>query len=202
MGGVGARAKDETVARRGILFVVSSPSGAGKTTLTRTLIEKEANLNLSVSVTTRARRPSEIDGVHYRFISTRHFEAMRAGDELLEWAEVHGNCYGTPRRPVETQIQQGNWVVLEIELQGARQIRRSFPQALQIFILPPSLEELEHRLRRRGQDPEEAIARRLKRAQAEIEAASEFDVQVMNDNLQDALEKIELAIFSPVELAV
>lgn len=187
---------------KGRLIVLTGPSGVGKGTLLRSLYQRHPELYLSISVTTRSPRPGEVHGRNYFFHTRPEFEEMVEQGELLEWAEFAGNCYGTPRRPVEAQIQQGNWVVLEIELQGARQIRRSFPQALQIFILPPSLAELELRLRRRGQDSEEAIARRLKRAQTEIEAASEFDIQVTNDHLQDALEKIELAIFSPMELAV
>jgi guanylate kinase len=162
----------------------------------RSLIQRHPDLYLSVSVTTRAPRPGEIEGKHYYFVSRSEFEQMVVDKELLEWAEFAGNYYGTPRRPVEQQIRQGKWVVLEIELEGARQIRQTFPDALRIFILPPSMLELEHRLRHRGQDSEEAIARRLQRARAEIDAANEFDVQVINDNLEKALTRIEDTLFA------
>jgi guanylate kinase len=121
---------------------------------------------------------------------------MIAQGKLLEWAEFAGNYYGTPREPVEEQIRNGKWVLLEIELEGARQVRRTYPDALRIFILPPSLMELEQRLRGRGQDSEEAIARRLRRAQEEINAASEFDVEIINDNFEAAVNRIEAALFA------
>jgi guanylate kinase len=170
----------------------------GKGTLMRSLLKRHPELYFSVSVTTRSPRPGEVEGKHYYFTSRGEFEQMVADGELLEWAEFAGNYYGTPRRPVEQQIQQGRWVILEIELQGARQIRQTFPEAMQLFILPPSLGELEQRLRGRGQDPEEAIARRLLRARAEIDAANEFDLRVVNDDLEKALEQIEAALFSVV----
>jgi guanylate kinase len=140
-----------------------------------------------------------MNGKHYFFTDRSQFEQMVQDDELLEWAEFAGNFYGTPRRAVEQNIRDGKWVVLEIELQGARQIYQTFPDAFRIFVLPPSMEELEYRLRRRGQDPEEAIARRLAHAQEEIQAADEFDLQVVNDDLEKALEKIEKALFPVAE---
>lgn len=182
----------------GKLIVLTGPSGVGKGTLLRSLLRRHPELYLSISMTTRSPRPGEINGQHYYFVSRPEFDRMVVNGELLEWAEFAGNCYGTPRRPVEEQIRQGKWVVLEIELEGARQIRRTFPDALRIFILPPSLSELELRLRGRGQDPEDAIVRRLERAKAEIDAASEFDVQVINDDLEKALERIEKVLFAPV----
>lgn len=124
---------------------------------------------------------------------------MVANHQLLEWAEFAGNCYGTPRQPVEDQIRQGKWVVLEIELQGARQIFQSFPDALGIFILPPSMMELEHRLRHRASESEEAIVRRLERAKTEVGAANEFDIRVINDDLELALDQIEAVLFAPKE---
>ncbi|MBL8586288.1 MAG: guanylate kinase [Xanthobacteraceae bacterium] len=191
MSGLAARAKDEAVARRGILFVVSSPSGAGKTTLTRTLIEKENNLNLSVSVTTRARRPSEIDGVHYRFISMRHFEAMRAGDELLEWAEVHGNCYGTPREPVEQALAAGRDMLFDIDWQGTQQIyQRMRSDVVSVFVLPPSAAELKARLERRAEDSEEIIARRLRNAAQEIPHWTEYDYVLINCDLHESFAQL------------
>lgn len=182
----------------GRLIVLTGPSGVGKGTLVRSLLQRQPNLRFSVSVTTRAPRPGEVEGKHYYFTSREQFFEMVATGELLEWAEFAGNCYGTPRRPVEQQVRSGNWVLLEIELEGARQIRETFPEALRIFILPPSLAELEHRLRDRGQDSDEAIARRLRRAEAEIEAASEFDVCIVNDDLETALKQVEAAIDSPL----
>lgn len=182
----------------GRLIVLTGPSGVGKGTLLRSLLQRHPELYLSVSVTTRPPRPGEVNGKHYYFVSRAEFDRMVVNNELLEWAEFAGNCYGTPRHPVEEQIRQGRWVVLEIELEGARQIRRNFPEALRIFILPPSMPELECRLRSRGQDSEEAIVRRLERARAEIDAASEFDFQVINDDLDKALERIEEVLFAPV----
>lgn len=179
----------------GRLIVFTGPSGVGKGTLLRSLLQHHPELSLTISVTTRSPRPGEINGKHYYFVSHSQFEQMVGNSELLEWAEFAGNYYGTPRLPVEEQISQGKWVLLEIELEGARQIRSKFPLALSIFILPPSLTELEQRIRGRSQDSEEAIARRLRRAQAEINAASEFDIQIINDNFETALNAIEAALF-------
>jgi guanylate kinase len=185
------RAKDEAVARRGILFVVSSPSGAGKTTLTRTLIEKEANVSLSVSVTTRARRQSEIDGVHYRFISMRQFEVMRAADELLEWAEVHGNYYGTPREPVEQALAAGRDVLFDIDWQGTQQICQKMRSDLvSVFVLPPSATELKMRLERRAEDSGEIIARRLRNAAEEIPHWTEYDYVLINSDLDESFTQL------------
>ena len=181
----------------GRLIVLTGPSGVGKGTLLRSLFQRHPELYLSVSVTTRAPRPGEIEGKHYYFISRSQFEQMVATQQLLEWAEYAGNYYGTPRRQVEEQIQQGQWVILEIELEGARQIQHTFPSALRIFIMPPSLAELEQRIRGRGQDSEAAIAKRLSRAEAEIAAADEFDLQIINDELETALINMEAAIFKP-----
>lgn len=180
----------------GSLIVLTGPSGVGKGTLVRSLLQRHPELYLSVSVTTRSPRAGEIEGIHYYFVSRSHFEQMVANRELLEWAEFADNYYGTPRLPVEEKISQGKWVLLEIELEGARQIRKSFPSALRIFILPPSLTELEQRIRSRGQDSEEAIARRLCRAQEEINAAGEFDIQIINENFETALNAIEAALFA------
>ncbi|MGA8157029.1 MAG: guanylate kinase [Rhodoplanes sp.] len=187
----GARTKDEATTRRGILFVVSSPSGAGKTTLTRTLIEKETNLNLSVSVTTRRRRPSEIDGVHYRFISKRHFEAMRAADELLEWAEVHGNFYGTPREPVEQALAAGRDMLFDIDWQGTQQIcQKMRSDVVSVFVLPPSAAELKARLERRAEDSDEIIARRLRSAADEIPHWTEYDYVLINCDLDESFSRL------------
>ncbi len=179
----------------GRLIVLTGPSGVGKGTLMRSLLRCHPDLYYSVSATTRSPRPGEIDGKHYYFITRSKFEKLVAAGEFLEWAEFAGNYYGTPKEAVFNQIQSGKTVVLEIELEGARQIRKSFPGALSIFLLPPSFDELEKRIRGRGQDAEEAIARRLQRAQAEINAANEFDLQIVNDDLNVALQSIESALF-------
>jgi guanylate kinase len=183
----------------GKLIVLTGPSGVGKGTLVRALRQRHPNLFLSVSATTRNPRPGEVHGEDYYFISRLEFERMVTDGDFLEWAEFAGNCYGTPRKPVEQQIAQGKWVILEIELEGARQARRMFPDAVRIFILPPSLDELEGRLRGRGQDSDEAIARRLARARVELEAAGEFDFQIINQDLEAALEQIERVMIAPTE---
>lgn len=179
----------------GRLIVLTGPSGVGKGTLMRSLLQRYPELYYSVSVTTRSPRTGEIDGKNYYFISRNKFEQLVAQGEFLEWAEFAGNYYGTPRQAVINQIRAGKTVVLEIELEGARQIRASFPSALSIFILPPSFEELEQRIRNRGQDSEEAIARRLQCAQEEIKAAEEFDIQIVNDDLEIAVNAIAAALF-------
>jgi guanylate kinase len=168
----------------------------GKGTLVRSLLQRHPEIYLSVSVTTRSPRPGEINGKHYYFISRGEFEQMVAQGELLEWAEFASNCYGTPRQQVEDKISEKKWVLLEIELAGARQIRSSFPDALRIFILPPSLTELEQRIRGRGQDSEEAIARRMNRAREEIDAAGEFDFKIINDDFETTIKEIEAALFT------
>jgi guanylate kinase len=180
----------------GRLIVLTGPSGVGKGTLLKSLVQRHPELYLSVSATTRAPRPGEVNGKTYFFLSRPEFERMIAQGEFLEWAEFAGNFYGTPRQAVEEQIRQGRWVILEIELEGARQVRKHFPDAVRIFILPPSLLELEFRIRHRGTETEEAIARRMLRAQEEIDAASEFDIQIVNDDFEGALDRIETALFS------
>lgn len=179
----------------GRLVVLTGPSGVGKGTLMQLLLQRHPRLYLSISVTTRNPRPGEVHGKHYYFVSREEFQQMVDRDELLEWAEFAGNYYGTPRQPVAEKVTEGKTAILEIELEGARQIRSSFPEVLRIFILPPSMQELEQRLRGRGQDSEEAIARRLRRAQAEIDAAGEFDYKVINDNREAALQEIEAILF-------
>ncbi|OUC13759.1 MAG: guanylate kinase [Alkalinema sp. CACIAM 70d] len=180
----------------GRLIVITGPSGVGKGTLLKSLLARHPELRLSLSATTRSPRPGEVDGVNYRFITRPEFERMVAHGEFLEWAEFAGNCYGTPRSSVDELLKRGEWVVLEIELEGARQIRKSFPSAYRIFILPPSLEELESRIRGRGQDSDDAISKRLQRAQAEIDAANEFDIQIINDDFDSTLARLETAVFA------
>jgi guanylate kinase len=160
------------------------------------LTQKHPQLFFSISVTTRSPRPGEVEGKNYYFVSREKFQEMVAAGELLEWAEFAGNYYGTPRQPIARQIAQGTTVILEIELQGARQVRQTFPAALQVFILPPDFTTLETRLRHRGQDSDVAIQRRLTQAQTEIAAAKEFDVQIVNGNLEQALAELETVLFA------
>ena len=176
---------------QGQLTVITGPSGVGKGTLVQRLLERNPKIWLSVSATTRSPREGEQDGLSYFFKSRERFDALVADGGLLEWAEFAGNCYGTPRAPVEAQLSTGRPVLLEIELEGARQVRRSFSDAVQIFLAPPSFEELERRIRGRGTDPEEAILRRLARAQEELKAKAEFDAVVVNDDLDQALLRLE-----------
>ena len=182
----------------GRLIVVTGPSGVGKGTLLKALLQRRRDLYLAVSATTRGPRSGEIDGESYHFVDRPRFEQMVAQGELLEWAEFAGNLYGTPRPPVLAKIAAGESVVLEIELEGARQVGQNFPAADRVFILPPSLTELEQRIRGRGTDPEAAIVRRLARAEAEIAAAAEFDVQIVNDDFAAALAQLEAAMPEPV----
>jgi guanylate kinase len=179
----------------GKLIVLTGPSGVGKGTLMNEILQRYPELHYSVSATTRSPRPGEVNGKNYHFITRSEFEKLATQGEFLEWAEFAGNCYGTPREAVLNHIQLGKLVVLEIELEGARQIRHTFPSALSIFILPPSFAELEKRIRGRGQDSEEAMSRRLNRAKEEIAAAEEFDLQIINDDFEQALQEIEKAIF-------
>ena len=177
--------------RRGLGFVLASPSGAGKSTLSRLLIEQDREITLSVSVTTRPRRPSEIDGVHYHFISKNRFEALRDHGELLEWAEVHGNYYGTPREAVEKAFAGGHDILFDIDWQGTVQVKEKLPDdVVAIFILPPSMAELAARLKRRAEDSEEVIAKRLTNARSEIAEWRRFDYVIVNDDLSRAYDDI------------
>jgi guanylate kinase len=174
--------------RRGLMFVLSSPSGAGKSTLSRLLLQDERELSLSVSVTTRQRRPSEVNGVHYHFIDPARFVAMRDRGELLEWAEVHGNLYGTPREPVEAALAAGRDVLFDIDWQGTRQIAEALPEDIvRIFVLPPSMAELRARLERRAEDGAEVIGRRLANARNEIRHWLEYEYVIVNEDLQASL---------------
>lgn len=171
----------------GQLIVITGPSGVGKGTLVRRLLECYPNLHLSVSATTRQPRLGEINGKDYYFVSKEMFEQMIQEGKLLEWAEFAGNCYGTPRLAVEEKLKQNISVLLEIEIEGAKQIKQTFSKAFRIFILPPSFHELEHRLRQRGTESEEVILRRLERAKEEIALGKEFDRKIINDDLETAL---------------
>ena len=181
---------------RGKLIVLTGPSGVGKGTLVQILLQRHPEIYLSISATTRSPRPGETSGEHYYFVSCTDFEKMISDRHLLEWAEFAGNYYGTPRLPVEQQIAEGKTVLLEVELDGANQISTSCPDALRIFILPPSFSALEQRLRDRATDSNSAIDSRLKRAQIEIASAGEFDVQITNDDLETALHQLESVILN------
>jgi guanylate kinase len=173
------------------MLVVSSPSGAGKTTLTRNLLEQEEGVSLSISVTTRARRPSEIDGVHYRFIGKRQFEVMRDAGELLEWAQVHGNFYGTPREPVEKALASGHDVLFDIDWQGTQQLYDKMrADVVSVFVLPPSAAELKSRLERRAEDSAEVITRRLRNAGEEIPHWREYDYILVNRDLDKSFARL------------
>ncbi len=180
-------AKKETAPkRRGLMLILSSPSGAGKTTLTRMLLQTpELDLTLSLSVTTRPRRSSEVDGIHYRFIGKKQFEALRDGGDLLEWAEVHGNFYGTPREPAEQILRQGRDMLFDIDYQGTRQVKEKCAgDCVTIFILPPSMKELRARLERRAEDRPEVIEKRLNEARNEIPRWTDYDYVLINEDLQ------------------
>ena len=179
------------IARRGLMLVISSPSGAGKSTIARNLLEYDPRFSLSVSVTTRKRRASEIDGVHYHFISRDEFERLRAGDALLEWAEVHGNLYGTPREAAEKAMREGRDMLFDIDWQGARQlVEQAKSDIVSIFILPPSMAELKARLMRRAEDSGETIAMRLNNASVEIERWRDYEYVVVNDDLDRAFSAV------------
>ena len=179
------------IARRGIMLIVSSPSGAGKTTLTRLLLENEENVSLSISVTTRARRTSEVDNVHYKFLTRRQFELMRDGGELLEWAEVHGNFYGTPRDPVETALADGRDVLFDIDWQGTQQLYQTMrDDVVSVFVLPPTANELKLRLERRAEDTADIISRRLKNAAEEIPHWEEYDYVLVNRDLDKSFARL------------
>ena len=189
MHGTVVTADEAEASRRGLMLVLSSPSGAGKSTIARQLLDQETNLKLSVSVTTRPRRTSEIDGVHYHFITRERFEQMRDRNELLEWAEVHGNYYGTPSDPVEEALSQGQDVLFDIDIQGTFQLYEAVrPDVVSIFILPPSIAEMKSRLHRRAEDTPEIIQRRLKTAVGEMKHWSQYDYVIVNDDLQRAFE--------------
>jgi guanylate kinase len=179
-----------TIARRGFILILSSPSGAGKTTLTR-LLEKELGVRLSISVTTRPRRASEVDGVHYRFIGLADFTKMRERGELLEWAEVHGNFYGTPLKPVEDALAAGNDILFDIDWQGTEQVTAKMrDDVVTIFVLPPSMVELKARLERRAEDEAAVIARRLQNARDEIVRWSQYDYVLVNDDIDRAFHNV------------
>ncbi len=180
------------VERRGLMFVLSSPSGAGKTTLSRLLIERMAGLRMSVSATTRAKRPGEVDGRDYLFVDKPRFEAMVKGDELLEWATVFDNRYGTPRGPVEAALSAGQDVLFDIDWQGTQQLReKARADVVSVFILPPSADDLEKRLHSRAQDSHEVIRKRMSRASHEMSHWAEYDYIVINHDVDEAFAEVQ-----------
>ncbi len=179
----------------GQLIVLTGPSGVGKGTLVRSLLARHNDLYLSTSATTRSPRRGEVDGKDYHFVTRPQFEEMINQGELLEWAEYADNYYGTPRLDLEEKINLGLKVLLEIEVVGARSIKETFADALRIFILPPSIEELENRLKGRGKDSPEAITRRLEKAKEELAASGEFNHTIVNDDFKQALQQLETLIF-------
>ena len=183
-------AKSE-IHRRGLMLVLSSPSGAGKTTITRRLLEGDVTLAMSVSATTRPKRPGETDGVDYLFVAPAEFERMVAGNEMLEHARVFGHNYGTPRRPVEAALAQGRDVVFDIDWQGTQQLAQSAREDLvSIFVLPPSTEELERRLHTRAQDSDEVVAQRMAKAADEMSHWPEYDYIVVNRDIEESVESV------------
>jgi guanylate kinase len=180
------------VERRGLMFVLSSPSGAGKTTLSRLLMERMPDMRMSVSVTTRQKRPGEVEGRDYHFVDKARFVAMEKNGELLEWATVFDNLYGTPRKPVEEALAMGHDVLFDIDWQGTQQLRqRARSDVVSVFLLPPSAEALEKRLRSRAQDPDDVISGRMSRASHEMSHWAEYDYVVVNSDLDVAYGKIE-----------
>lgn len=180
--------------RQGIIFILSAPSGAGKTTLINGLRRLFPDIPLSVSCTTRPRRPGEVAGRDYHFIEKKRFLAMRARGGFAEWARVHEALYGTPRRPLDRSIRRGRDILLDIDVQGARKIRRRYPQAVSVFILPPSWRELKRRLALRGTDGEEIIRRRLENARREIEERFRYDYIVVNRRVGEAVESLRAIV--------
>ena len=178
----------------GNLYVVAAPSGAGKTTLVRMLLAAEPAVHLSVSFTTRAPRSGEQDGREYHFVDIASFRGMIERHDFLEWAEVHGNFYGTSKKWIADQLATGHDVLLEIDWQGAQQVRQIFPEAIGVFILPPSMDELTRRLTGRGTDSAEVVARRLAAAQAEMRHVGEFDYVIINDRLEQALDELRAVV--------
>ncbi len=175
---------------KGLLFVVSAPAGCGKDTILEQVLAKDSNIGYSVSATTRAPRPGEVDGTHYFFLTREKFEQMIADNAVLEYTEYCGNYYGTPRKGVEEMLAQGKDVVLKIEVEGAMNIKKMFPDCCLVFILPPSMQELERRLRKRGTEDEETILRRTAQAREEIDTAINYDYFVVNDALEDAVQDL------------
>lgn len=186
---------DKPLQRRGLMFVLSSPSGAGKTTITRALLNNNVDLEISISATTRQRRPGEVDGQDYYFVEIPEFNAMIENGEMLEHAKVFGNYYGTPRQPVEEALARGHDVIFDIDWQGTQQLREiARDDLVTLFILPPNAKELERRLRARAQDPEETIRHRMDKASDEMTHYSEYDYVLINNNVDLAIHQAQLIL--------
>ncbi len=175
--------------------VLSAPSGAGKTTIAKALVEGREDVVFSISATTRPSRDNEVDGVDYHFLSEPDFRVMIEADEFVEWAEVHGHMYGTPRQALQDARDQGRFLILDIDVQGAMQVRLSVPDAVLVFVLPPTADALMQRLRERGTEGEDTLARRIENARGELEKASEFDYVVVNENLDQAIDDIRRIVW-------
>jgi guanylate kinase len=188
----GGHRQADAIARRGLMLVLSSPSGAGKTTLSRKLLESDPGVELSVSVTTRRQRPGEVDGRDYHFVDAARFDAMVANDQLLEWAHVFGNRYGTPGAPVDAALSRGRDVLFDIDWQGTQQLReRANRDLVSIFVLPPSIPDLERRLRARAQDSDEVIHARMTKAADEMSHWAEYDYVVINTDIDHAFAEVQ-----------
>jgi len=181
---------------KGKLIVISAPSGAGKTTVIRRLLSKNPDLVLSVSCTTRKKRPSENDGIDYIYVSGEEFDGLKAGGDLLEHASVHGFYYGTPKRPIDGWLEQARTVVLDVDVQGGAAIKKQYPEACLIFISPPSMRELRRRITSRGENSADDIAVRMKNAEEEMKNASDYDFVVINSDIEKAVLEIERIICS------
>jgi guanylate kinase len=183
---------EPSIKRRGLLLVLSSPSGAGKTTISRKLFEDDGKLSMSVSVTTRPKRPGEIDGTHYIFVDRAKFDAMVAQGELLEHAIVFGNCYGTPRGPVMKVLEAGRDIISDVDWQGTQQLKQNVPDdVVAIFILPPSVDALKQRLQMRAQDSEEVVQARMAKSADEMSHWPEYDYVIVNDNLEESVRQVQ-----------
>ncbi len=183
---------DANIKRRGLMIVLSSPSGAGKSTIARALIERDKNLTMSVSATTRAPRPAEVDGKDYFFKDKATFDEMVQGGKMLEHAQVFDNCYGTPKEPVEAALAQGRDVMFDVDWQGTQQLADNAPKDLvRVFVLPPDMEELERRLHSRAQDSEEVVKKRMAEAASEMSHYQEYDYIVVNVDLEESISKVE-----------
>lgn len=188
----GAETEPSEIRRRGLMLVLSSPSGAGKTTISHALLARDDNLIMSVSATTRPKRPGEVDGEDYHFVDATEFDLMVKRRELLEYAKVFGNCYGTPKGPVEEALREGRDVLFDIDWQGARQLEQNAGGDLvSVFVLPPSTRDLERRLKSRAQDSDEVVAKRMARAAEEMSHWSEYDYIIVNHDVETSVAKVQ-----------
>ena len=185
-----------SLAHRTCPVVLSAPSGAGKTTIAQALVEGSEDVVFSVSATTRPARSHEVDGVDYHFLSETDFRAMIEADEFVEWAEVHGHLYGTSRHALRAALDDGRFLILDIDVQGAMQMRERVPDVVLVFVLPPSADALVERLTERGTEGEDTVARRIENARAELEQASQFDYIVVNDDLEQAIDEVRSIVFA------